>query len=369
MPDVRCKVMIVEDAVENRQLLKALLEDDYEVAETESAEECLEKLGFEKPDLILMDVQLPGIDGYEACRRLKSQNDTRDLPIIFVSGGASTEERLAGYEAGGDEYVTKPFSVQDLLQKVERSLLTKQEEVQLKQTIAEAQAAAQRALISSTELGGLNLYMQQCGVAQSYQELADYLLRAVRAFGLHCSVAMRGPLDTVFFGCEEGSLEADLLAKARPSDGLVQLQARTLLNSQNCAILVKSMPLDEQRSGQLHQYLSVILDATTARMDTLQVLQEAEAQRTSTIKNLIRTSESEKQRIRDKYQDREMAQREILEKLRGQVEEQILRNLAEQCVMSSVDEGIRRINDLPDLSKDIESSFNSTKAILNRLLD
>ncbi|MFN3236803.1 MAG: PleD family two-component system response regulator [Pseudomonadales bacterium] len=369
MPDIRCKVMIVEDAVENRKLLKALLEDDYEVAETESAEECLERLGFEKPDLILMDVQLPGIDGYEACRKLKAQDDTRDLPIIFVSGGASTEERLAGYEAGGDEYVTKPFSVHDLLEKVERSLLTKQEEVQLKKTISEAQEVAHRALISSTELGGLNLYMQQCGAAQSYQELADYLLRAVRAFGLHCSVAMRAHIDTLYFGCEEGSLEADLLAKARPADGLVQLQARMLLNSQNCAILVKGMPLDKERNEQLHQYLSVILDATTARINTLQVLLETNAQRNSTIKNLIRTNELHKQKIQDKYQEREATQQQILSELHDQVEQKILRNLAEHCLMSSIDEGIRRINDLPDLSKDIESSFNSTKAILNRLLD
>jgi hypothetical protein len=84
---------------------------------------------------------------------------------------------------------------------------------------------------------------------------------------------------------------------------------------------------------------------------------------------LIRTNELHKQKIQDKYQEREATQQQILSELHDQVEQKILRNLAEHCLMSSIDEGIRRINDLPDLSKDIESSFNSTKAILNRLLD
>ena len=155
MFDVRCKVMIVEDAVENQQLLEGLLEDSYDLSMAESAEECLARLGHEQPDLVLLDVGLPGMDGYEVCRHIKADSATRDIAIIFVSAAASAEERLAGYEAGGDEYVTKPFTADELLGKVERSLQARQEEHHLRKTIVEAQKVAQQALISSSELGGL----------------------------------------------------------------------------------------------------------------------------------------------------------------------------------------------------------------------
>lgn len=372
MPETRWKVMIVEDAVENQQLLMALLEDDYDLAVADTAESLFDQLTREKPDLILLDVGLPGMDGYEACRELKSRQDGRDLPVIFVSVGASPEERLAGYEAGGDEYVTKPFQVAELLEKVEQSLHTKQEEQHLRATIKEAQAVAQQALISSSELAGLNLYMQQCANAGSTKELADYVIRTVRGFGLYCNLAIRSAIETEYYGCEPDSLEAKTLNRAKTDGRIVELSGRTLINGRNCSILVHHLPDDEERGEQLRDYVSVIIDATSARIDTLQTMLELNAQRSGTIKNLIRTNDVAKARICDKHVARDQEEKRILAELKSQLAEQ-LQDIVEQCVAEKIEgkvsAGIRQINDLPDLKRDIESSFSAAKAMLERLLD
>ena len=374
MIDIRCKVMIVEDAVENQQLLEELLEEDYDLAVAGSAEACMDRLNIEQPDLILLDVGLPGMDGYEACRLLKAARSTRDIPIIFVSAAVSAEERLAGYEAGGDEYVTKPFTTEELLGKIERSLETRQEEQDLKSTIAEAQKIAQQALINSSELGGLNLYMQQSGNATSYEELADHLMRAMRAFGLQCNVLMGTPLRDYHFGCQSDSLEARLLNKHRNTERFIQVQNRIIVNSLNCSILIKNMPLeDQEQTDRLRQYLTIIIDATTARIETLQYIMEAKAQRTGTIRNIIKTNDVQMVRIRDKYLAKEKEQRSIMQNMRANIENQLIdMGLGEEQgnpVVWELDSSIQQIEELPDISQDIESSFKATKAILGRLMD
>lgn len=370
MLDVRFTVMIVEDSIENQQLIEGMLIDEYDVVSVPSGDDCLEKIEEQLPDVILMDVKMPGINGYETCRKLKASQRSREIPVIFVSGSATQKERLKGYESGGDDYVAKPFDADELVSKVARALLAKQEQLRLKNSIADAQRVAQRALISSSELGGLNLFMQQCGNSMSYEELADHLLRAIRAFGLQSSLVIRGPVETYYFGCEPDSVEVALLMRGRNAERFVELQSRTLVNSPNCSILINNMPLDELRGGELRQYLGVIIDSTTARIDNLQTILDLEAQRTTTIRNLIKTNDTSLLQLRDKYVERENEERRIMQNLRAEVERQLVENhLAEQNVIASVVEGARQIQNLPDLTPDIESSLRMTGAMLKRLLD
>ena len=90
----------------------------YELEVARTGEECLEKLPAFGPDLVLLDIMMPGIDGYEACRRIKASPVGSFTQVILVSGKASTAERLQGFEAGADDYVVKPFDHDELLAKI-----------------------------------------------------------------------------------------------------------------------------------------------------------------------------------------------------------------------------------------------------------
>ena len=112
------RILIVDDQPTNVDILCKILRKDYELETGANGEECLEKVRTFEPDLVLLDIMMPGIDGYEACRRIKTSPVGQFTPVILVSGKASAAERLQGYEAQADDYVVKPYNHEELLSKV-----------------------------------------------------------------------------------------------------------------------------------------------------------------------------------------------------------------------------------------------------------
>jgi class 3 adenylate cyclase len=113
---------VVDDTPPNVRLLEAILSSHgYAVGSAGSGPEALEKVAAEPPDLILLDIQMPGMDGYEVCRRLRSAPSTQFLPIVMVTS-SDAEVRVDAIEAGADDFITKPLNQQELLARV-RSLI------------------------------------------------------------------------------------------------------------------------------------------------------------------------------------------------------------------------------------------------------
>jgi two-component system cell cycle response regulator DivK len=113
------RILVIEDQEDNRRILRDLLTSaGYESIEADAGEEAPALAQTQRPDLILMDIQLPGIDGYEATRRIKADPALRRIPIIAVTSYALSGDEVAAMEAGCDGYVTKPFSPRALLAKI-----------------------------------------------------------------------------------------------------------------------------------------------------------------------------------------------------------------------------------------------------------
>ncbi len=106
------KVLIVDDTPENIQVLMETLKDQYTIVAAINGEKALKMAMAEpSPDLILLDIMMPGMDGYEVCRRLKADEKVRDIPIIFVTAKTEVEDETLGFELGAVDYITKPFSI------------------------------------------------------------------------------------------------------------------------------------------------------------------------------------------------------------------------------------------------------------------
>jgi len=117
------RILVVEDQEDNRKIVRDLVTaSGYELVEAATGEEGLEVAARERPDLILMDIQLPGIDGYEVTRRIKADPDLRQIPIIAVTSFALSGDDKKAFAAGCDGYVTKPFSPRLLLAKIKEYL-------------------------------------------------------------------------------------------------------------------------------------------------------------------------------------------------------------------------------------------------------
>jgi two-component system cell cycle response regulator DivK len=112
-------ILVVEDQEDNRQILRDLLGNaGFELTEAENGEEAIAAVARRRPDLILMDIQLPLMDGYEATRRIRTNPDLKSVPIIAVTSYALAGDEDKALEAGCNGYVSKPYSPRELLAKV-----------------------------------------------------------------------------------------------------------------------------------------------------------------------------------------------------------------------------------------------------------
>ena len=119
----RKRILVIEDHEENRRLLRDLLTSfGYELIEAVTGEEGLAAAEAQQPDLILMDIQLPGIDGYETTRQIKANPALLHIPVIAVTSYALSGDDVKALEAGCDAYVTKPFDPAELLEKIQEYL-------------------------------------------------------------------------------------------------------------------------------------------------------------------------------------------------------------------------------------------------------
>jgi len=114
-------ILIVDDTVSNLDILSELLEN-YDVIESTNGKEALEIVSDEDVDLILLDIVMPDMDGYEVCQKLKSNPKTVDTPIIFITAKTDEESIEKAYDVGGSDYIAKPFKVKELLARVKREL-------------------------------------------------------------------------------------------------------------------------------------------------------------------------------------------------------------------------------------------------------
>ena len=158
------KILAVDDDTRNLEIIKEIVEDQYHLRTATSGEEALELLHQEIPDIILLDIMMTGIDGYEVCRRVKAMNGIVAPKIILVSGKALVEERLRGYEVGADDYLTKPFNDDEFLAKIKVFLKLISTEKELRELTGNLEKQVEirtKQLIESEKMAFLGMHVAE----------------------------------------------------------------------------------------------------------------------------------------------------------------------------------------------------------------
>ena len=112
------KILVVDDNLTNNEIIQEILSEDYDLRITTTGEEALKIATDFRPDLVLLDIMMPGMNGYEVCRRLRASSNLMHTKIILVSAKKMTSERIEGYKAGADDYIIKPFDEDEFRAKV-----------------------------------------------------------------------------------------------------------------------------------------------------------------------------------------------------------------------------------------------------------
>ena len=267
------KLFLVDDDPMARMIvMDELQSENYEISEYDDGAACLAALD-EAPDLILMDVEMPVMDGYETCRNIKKSPETEGIDVIFISSHDSTEEKLAGYDAGGSDYLIKPIQPVEIKQKVALAIKNIELRSTKKKESEDALKAAMTAITSAGEQGVVLDFMRRSYAITTVDELAQLIIQSLLEFSLSGSVQVRTSKKVVNLGNKVpvSPLEIELLSKLKNASRIQEYNSRLFANYGDISVLIKNMPEDEEKRGRLRDNLALLLEAALARLRTLRM--------------------------------------------------------------------------------------------------
>lgn len=144
------KILIVDDDKITHAFINRALAYKFDIVPTFSGEQGLAELQQNHYDIVLLDVEMPGMNGYEVCEQIKSNPQTMETPVIFLSGRGELRDRMQGFEAGADDYIVKPFHPEDLIAKINVLIQYRLRRHELAQQVEEARKTAFIAISSSS---------------------------------------------------------------------------------------------------------------------------------------------------------------------------------------------------------------------------
>lgn len=271
--DASLRIFMVDDDPIILSMLAGMLDGNCESETFTSAEACLARLADVKPDLFLLDIQMPGMDGCALCRRLKDDWETQDIPVLFVSAHDDSDTRLMCYEAGGDDFIQKPFDPAELLGKLKVASRILTDKKALREQAGYAQRTAMAAMVSMGELGVVLQFLSKSFACTNVDELAAAVIDAMQQYDLQAAVQMRLG-DETFSLSPNGRnvpLEVSVLNHVRESGRIFQFKSRCVFNYGRVTLMVNNMPLEDAgRCGRIRDNGALLAEGADARLRAIE---------------------------------------------------------------------------------------------------
>jgi DNA-binding response OmpR family regulator len=272
MQNTTIHILAIDDDKISRKMIAQALSENYRLDFADNGEQGLDIAMQLKPDLIILDVEMPGMNGYEVCDRLRQDDSTRDTPVIFLSSHSTLRERMQGYEAGANDYLLKPFENEFLLAKIKVLVKYREEQKQLQQQYEQAQKTAMIAMTGSSELGIAMQFVEKSYAFHSYSELAHALLQVCQQYQLQCVALVLTKQEHFWHTLDEAisPLEKEMMEMLDRNKRFIDFGKRTIINYPNLSLLVKNMPLDDmERYGRMKDLLCILLTAVDAKVKAI----------------------------------------------------------------------------------------------------
>jgi CheY-like chemotaxis protein len=286
---------IDDDKFIQKVISKSLTSDNMSVRLASDGESGITEATRIVPDIILLDVEMPDINGYEVCDRLRNTEATKKVPIVFLSSHSSLRERMQGYEAGGDDYLVKPFEKEYLLARISVLLAYQEEQKELHKQYELAQRSAMIAMTGSSELGMAMRFMEKSLAYQSIHELADGILDVLSNLSLDCCIMIIEHEQYFWFSSASAisPLEKELVEMCDKEARFLDFGSRTIVNYPRASLLVKNMPLDDMdRYGRIKDLIPILLSAVNSKIHTLSTQEALTKQSTNLLESfkMVRNS-------------------------------------------------------------------------------
>lgn len=323
MSDSNSIVLIVDDSPEDIRLLMQHLKGEFQVTAATSADDALQIISEAVPDVVLLDVNMPGTDGYTACSILKESPETADIDVIFISGNDSTEEILKGFKVGASDYIVKPFAPEILLSKIKACTARRRDIKKLADAAKYAGAVAMSAMSDTGDLGTIVNFLRTSFAIKTANELCSEICSTLSAFGLNACAHIYLDNTAVFAGTEgaPSELETNLIKRIISSpEPIITIGNRLLLIKPGVVLLIKNLPESSEKSARIKDHLMILLEGIVAKVVSLNSQAKLNNLLSSNINTVIKDAEVALTDIRQKQELHKKQSIAIMEAMVTQVE-------------------------------------------------
>jgi DNA-binding response OmpR family regulator len=314
------KVLVVDDDSMLRAFYDAVLSPQYDVHAVESGEEAIEVSKMLMPDLILLDVDMPGLNGYDTCRKLR---EFSTAPIVFSTALQDMEEHLRAFDAGGDDILTKPLLPEILLRKVGLALKLKHVQEKLVEENAYLQDRANDYLSSMGENLALLNFVRASLKCRNFEELVQNLTQAMRDVALEGSVVIRHGGESTFMTThgEATALEQSILDKSRGMGRNFQFKRNLVVNYDKVSIIISNMPAEgTERNREIRDNIAILAETAEAFCESVD-MRKVSMERAESMQIALFEASKTVESIRDKQTQLFMAVRLLLHGLTDKIEQ------------------------------------------------
>ncbi len=375
MPEPLPDILVVDDDKFSRSMIVRALQDSYQPRTAEDGETGL-ALAMEKcPDVILLDVEMPGLNGYEVCDRLRSAETTRNTPIVFLSSHGDLRERMQGYEVGADDYIVKPFEAENLKAKISVLLKYREQKREMEAQYQEAQKTAFIAMTGSSELGQALLFIEKSYAYRDYDELAQGFFTVTDWLGLNCMLHMIPSRNEAWFS-SAGSikpLEQELMNLIPADKRFFDFGQRTMVSFPNVRLLVKNMPLDDmERYGRIKDLLPIVLSSVNAKISSLDAelaLHSQSQQLSSSMNNIRGQFLTLSKSLTENQQNSNTIMRSMLHDLNHELPKMGLEEDQEEFILNRIEKATVAAMQVTDTGQTIRDTFSNVLQNLQQIVE
>lgn len=365
-------ILAVDDEPFNLEIMEEILSEEYRYFSAQSGPECLEVVGSMKPNVILLDVSMPDMDGYEVCRRLKADESTQHIPVMFVSARGALDERIEGYNAGGEDYIVKPFAREELEAKLKGLFKTQDHQKALESQVEQATEMAFSAMSNSSEVGIVMQFVEKTKELHSVDDLCKATFETLAAYGLSASLELRLDDAHAQHFCSTGQVSpivTELFDLLKHKGRIYSFEPRMMINYPKLSILLLNMPQgDADKLGRLRDHLCFIASSAEQCLNAILTEQQLARQKIAlkqTIMMIKARFEHLARTVRQSHIDNEEIFKQLQEHFEMQIPTMGLDEDQELYIFRTLDETIQksvgRVDDMAALAetfKDIESDLN-----------
>jgi len=369
------KILAVDDEPFNLEIIEEILEElDFELQVATSGPECLAMVEGYMPQVILLDVSMPQMNGYEVCKALKANPNTAHIIVMFVSARGTVEERMEGYSVGAEDYIVKPFGHDELKSKLKNLNQVLIEKQSLEKQVEDATSTAFNAMANSSEMGEIVNYVENIGFINEPEELGKALIDCLKSFDLQSNVEFRQGDEINHFALSGvcSPIVVELFEMLKNKGRLHEFSHRILVNYELISLLILNMPdHDPDKHGRIRDHVCFIVSVTEQQLRAIMTKKMLESQQAK-LNAVASTVHSKFHGLISLLNENRQSNEKVFKQLQEELEERIptmgLDEDQEVFIYKKVDETIQNSIAREESVKQVKAAFAEIEQHLSLLL-